>query len=408
MFFSENCDNLAIMYAENRPCVSEAVQKHFDRARKLSDELAANPELSGEEFESAVRFTRTLQSAGYRVETPFCNMPTAFRAVLENGEGPAIAILAEYDALPGIGHGCGHNLHGSLSILTALALSELRDRFRGTVLVIGTPDEEINGGKIAMAEQGVFDGLALAMMMHSCPGGFCQADMDALSLRGYTVSFTGQSAHAAAAPWDGRSALAAARKFLDLVDARRECFTPDIRVNAIITKGGEAVNIIPGYAELRVEFRTGSLGKLAALDAMVKKCAQGAAIALDCEAGWRINFRDFADMVRIRSLEDEAEGILNMLGLKTAPVSPPLGSTDVGNVSYRCPAIQPLLAITGEELALHTAEFAAATCRKEAHDAMALGATALALLALKTFNDAEFRLKISEEFKHTVNAKMST
>jgi amidohydrolase len=393
------------MYAECRPQVSQAVSRHFDRARKLSDELAAHPELSGAEFESAANCAGLLREAGYRVEAPFCEMPTAFRATLENGDGPAIAILAEYDALPGIGHACGHNLHGSLSILTALALSELRDRFRGTVHVIGTPDEEITGGKIAMAGRGVFDGLALAMMMHSCPGGSCQANMDALSLRGYTVSFTGQSAHAAAAPWDGRSALAAARKFLDLIDARRECFTPDIRVNAIITKGGEAVNIIPGHAELRVEFRTGSMAQLAALDDTIKKCARGAAIALDCEESWRVNFKDFADMVRIGSLETEVERIFGILGLKTEPVSPPIGSTDVGNVSYRCPAIQPLLAITGEALALHTVEFAAAACRKEAHDAMALGAEALVLLALKVFNDAGFRLKISDEYKHNVNIK---
>jgi amidohydrolase len=393
------------MYAEIRSAAAKAVRGHFAKARDLSAALAARPELSGEEFESAALFARTLETAGYRIETPFCGMPTAFRAEMKNGEGPALAILAEYDALPGIGHGCGHNLHGALSVLTALALAELRELFRGTVYVIGTPDEEVRGGKIVMAEQGVFDGLALAMMMHSCAGGFCQANMDALSLRGYTVSFTGRSAHAAAAPWEGRSALAAARKFLDLIDARRECFTQDIKINGIITKGGDAVNIIPGHAELRLEFRTGSMGTLSAVDEMVKKCARGAAIALDCEESWRRDFDDFADMVRVESLENEIEHIFAGLGLKTKPVALPIGSTDVGNVSYRCPAIQPLLSIAAEALALHTAEFAAATCRPESLEVMALGAEALTLLALKVFDDEQFRLKINNEFRYTIQTK---
>ncbi|MDR1586912.1 MAG: amidohydrolase [Treponema sp.] len=386
--------------------IKEAVKKHFDKARELCVDLAAHPEISGEERESSAKFVDVLKAGGYRLEYPYCGMETAFRAVLENGEGPAVAILAEYDALPGIGHGCGHNLHGALSVLAGLALAELKDLFRGTVYVIGTPDEEITGGKIAMADRGVFDGLALAVMMHSCAGGFCQANMDALSLRSYTAAFSGQTAHVAASPWKGRSALAAARKFLDLVDARRECFTPDIKVNAIFTDGGEAVNVIPAHAELRVEFRTDAMGKLAALDETIRKCARGAAIALDCEESLRLNYKDFADMVRIPSLEDEVEKIFTSLGLKTEPVSPPIGSTDVGNVSYRCPAIQPLISISDELMALHTKEFAEATCRKEAWESMSLGAEAMAILVLEIFNDGDFRRKIGDEFQKRLDLKM--
>jgi amidohydrolase len=385
-----------------------AIYKHLKRISGFSAALAKNPELSGMEYEAVKQYCAILEEAGFQVESSFCGMPTAFRASMDNNGGPMVAFLAEYDALPGIGHGCGHNLHGAVSLLAALALAEVRHLYHGTVLLIGTPDEELNGGKIAMAEQGVFDQLALAMMMHSCAGGWCQPNMDALSLRGYTVGFTGRSAHAAAAPWEGRSALAAARKFLDLIDARRECFTPDIRVNAIITKGGDAVNIIPGYAELRLEFRTGSLGELQALDAIVKKCAEGAAIALDCTASWRNDFKDFADMLRITSLERETDEIMQLAGLSTKPVAPPLGSTDVGNVSYRCPAIQPLLSICSEELSLHTEEFAAATCQEPAYQAMAKGAEVLALLALKMFNDEGFRQQVSEEFVYKRKQKMAT
>ncbi|MDR2134922.1 MAG: amidohydrolase [Treponema sp.] len=393
------------MSTETDNRIKEAVGKHFDRAKGLCADLASHPEISGEEHESSAKFVGALKSAGYRLEYPYCGMKTAFRAVLENGEGPAAAILAEYDALPGIGHGCGHNLHGSLSVLAGLALAELKDLFRGTLYVIGTPDEEVSGGKIAMADRGVFDGLSLAVMMHSCAGGFCQADMDALSLRSYTVTFSGQTAHVAASPWKGRSALAAARKFLDLVDARRECFTPDVKVNAIFKDGGEAVNVIPARAEIRIEFRTDAMGKLAVVDDAIKKCARGAAIAMDCEESLRLNYDDFADMVRILPLEDGVERIFSSLGLRTEPVSPPIGSTDMGNVSYRCPAIQPLISISDEALSLHTKEFAAATCRKEAWESMSLGAEALAILVLKVFNDEDFRRKTGDEFQKRLELK---
>jgi metal-dependent amidase/aminoacylase/carboxypeptidase family protein len=282
---------------------------------------------------------------------------------------------------------------------------DLRDMITGRVCVIGTPNEEIDGAKIAMAEMGVFDGFSAAMMMHSCGGGGCQPDMDALSLRGYGVAFSGQTAHAVASPWKGRSALAAARKFIDLIDARRECFTPDVHVNAIITDGGKAVNIIPDHAALRVEFRTASMGSLSSVDDMIIKCARGAAMALDCEVEMSPLFRDFADMLRVKALEDEAEALLKRFDLLVEPVSPPLGSTDVGNVSYCCPTIQPLISITRENLALHTREFADATVKDEAFDAMKTGAQVLALLVFKILSDPVFRQKVGDEFKTVLAAK---
>jgi amidohydrolase len=281
--------------------------------------------------------------------------------------------------------------------LAVLALKDLVDLFDGEVHVIGTPAEEANGAKTVMAEDGVFDGMAAAMMMHST-GGVCRPDMDALSLRCRDVAFHGRSAHAAAAPWEGHSALAAARKFLDLIDARRECFTPDIRVNGVILEGGKAPNIIPDRAELRVEFRAESMAGLERVDEIVIKCSDAAALALDCTVTRKPTYPDFADMVRVEALEDEITAILTGLGQKVSKVSPPIGSSDVGNVSYRCPAIQPMIAITDEFLALHTAEFAAATLKPAAHDALATGAEALVLLSLKLLRDEGFRRKVHEDF----------
>jgi amidohydrolase len=388
------------------PRLREAIEKNAPAAKVLSDDLGAHPEISAKEFESSKRIVTLLEKAGYQVEYPFCGMETAFRATLDRGSGPSAAIMVEYDALPTVGHGCGHNLHGSLSVLSALALMELKDLFGGKLYIVGTPDEEIAGGKIHMADKGVFDGLALAAMIHSVGGGYCQADMDALSLRSYIMEFRGCSAHAVASPWMGHSALAAARKFLDLIDARRECFTPDIHVNAIITDGGNAVNVIPERAGIRMEFRTASMAALASVDDMIKKCARGAAMALDCDVDWRQDHDDFADMVRIKTLEDEVENLLASRGTRIEPISPPIGSTDVGNVSYRCPAVQPLIAITGENLALHTREFAAATAKPAAFEAMKLGAEVLAALILRTFRDAEFRDTVQRDFRESLDRKM--
>jgi amidohydrolase len=385
--------------------VEDAVKKYHGAAVALSDDLAAHPELPHKEFESSKKIAALLKEACFKVEYPFHGYETAFRAVLDNGEGPDAAILVEYDALPDIGHGCGHNLHGSLSVLAGLALLELKDLFVGRIHVIGTPAEEADGAKTGMAEDGVFDGMAVAMMMHSVGGGACQPDMDALSLRCCDVTFIGRSAHAVAAPWEGRSALAAARKFLDLIDARRECFTPDIHVNGVILDGGRTPNVIPERAELRVEFRTDSAAKLKSVDDMIVKCADAAAMALDCEVTKKQTFPDFADMVRVSALEDEVAKILTGMGKKVIPVSPPVGSTDVGNVSYRCPSIQPLVSITDEPFALHTAEFAGATLKPTGHDAIAYGAQTLVLLTLKVLRDEAFRREAYDEFVRRRDAK---
>ena len=384
--------------------VHEAVERYRGEAENLSRYLHDNPEVSSQEFGSSARIVSLLEGWGFEVEYPFFGMDTAFRAPFEDGPGPEIAIMVEYDALPDIGHGCGHNLHGSLALLAGAALKDLKGLYAGKIRVIGTPAEEADGAKVAMSEGGVFDGMALAIMMHSI-GGACQPNMDVLSLSVYTAEFTGQGAHDVAAPWHGRSALAAARKFIDLIDARRECFTPDIHVNSVFIDGGKAPNIIPEHASLFVEFRAGSEARLKDVADMIAKCAQGAAIALDCEVKLEKHPCSFADMVRIPELEEETAKILAGLGARVSPVSPPVGSSDVGNVSYRCPTLQPLISITDEPLALHTREFADATLTPRAAEAMAIGAEAVALLVLKTMTDETFGNAVSDGFKRELAAK---
>ena len=385
--------------------IKQAVDKHHSEAILLSDDMGANPELPNKEFESSRKIVELLRKCGYDVEYPYLGYDTAFRGVFSNGDGPSVAFLVEYDALPEIGHGCGHNLHGSLSVLAALAMMELKDQFKGKIYVIGTPAEEEDGAKIGMAEKGVFDEMSLAVMMHSWSGGENISNMDVLSLRCYVIEFHGQTAHAVASPWQGRSALAAARKFLDLIDARRECFTPDIHVNAVILDGGKSPNIIPDHSEIRLEFRTDSMAKLEKVDDMIAKCMNGAALALDCEVTKRSGSLDFADMVRVAPLEEEIKQIFEGLGKKVKGVLPPIGSSDMGNVSYRCPAIQPLISITNHQYSLHTRDMANATILPEAHESIACGANALVQLSLKVLNDDTYRKEVYNDFVSQRNHK---
>lgn len=400
------------MKLELMDTAKSVVRRHLPDAVELSDALYKTPELAYCEIASSKRITAMLCKAGFEVEYPFLEKElgygTAFRAVLQNGEGPAAALMVEYDALPGIGHGCGHNLHGALSVLAALSLAEMKEQFQGSLYVIGTPAEEENGAKVTMADCGVFDGMALAAMMHSWSGGTSQANMDVLSLRCYVVEFFGAQAHAVAAPWKGRSALAAARKFLDLIDARRECFTPDIHVNGVILDGGKAPNIIPDHATIRLEFRTDSRGKLEELDTIVRKCANGAALALDCDVTFTPGLLDFWDMVRVAPLEQATAELLQAAGETVGVPLPATGSSDVGNVSYRCPTIQPLISINHKPIALHTTEMCEATRDPQAQEALARGAEVLTNLFLKIYNDAEFCGEVEQSFREACGRKQQS
>lgn len=388
--------------------LAEAVERHHPTAVALSDDLAAHPELPDQEFRSSKKIVELLERAGFQVEYPYLGYETGFRAVLDNGEGPSAAILVEYDALPELGHACGHNVHGSMSVLAALALAELKEHFSGKLYVFGTPAEEEDGAKVGMAAQGAFDEMSAAIMIHSYSGGRSTADMDVLSLCCYLVEFRGQSAHAVAGPWKGHSALAAARKFLDLIDARRECFTPDVHVNGVITDGGTYPNILPERAEVRLEFRTDSQAKLEQMDEVVKKCANGAAMALDCTVSFTQGFDSFADMVRVPALEEEVLGLMDELGLAHMDVEMPNGSSDVGNVSYRCPTIQPLLSICDAYHALHTVEFRDETTRPAAHEAIANGAKIIAATVLRTLTDEEFRQRVQASYQKSRAAKTAS
>ncbi len=386
-----------------------AIKSSAAQAKALSDDIYAHPEIAEQEYETSRKLVEVLKAHGFEVEYPFMEKElgygTAFRALLDRGEGPSAAILVEYDALPGLGHACGHNLHGSMAVLAGISLAKLKDSFSGKLYVIGTPAEEDIGAKVIMSSAGVFDDMALAVMVHCSSGIGSQPQMDLFSLRCIDVEFFGRSAHAAESPWKGQNALTAARKYMDLLDARRQCFTPDVRLSSIIVNGGVASNIIPEYAKLRTEFRTCSMGRLEQLDESVKKCAQAAALALDCEYKITSDILDFYDMVRIKELEDAVCGLYGEVDEPVTEVSLPSGSSDMGNVSYRCPAIQPMLSIVDEYHALHTPGFAKATLGEKAAAALEKGAYIMASLALRALTDEKFRNDIKDGFQKALADK---
>ncbi len=364
----------------------------------FSDYLGLHPEVSAEEVESSRLFVETLRKNGFSVEFPFMGIETAFLAKKQGGPGGVVALLAEYDALPEIGHACGHNLHGTLSLYAGLALGRVVEETGGSVWVVGTPAEEADGAKIPMAEAGVFDGVDLAMMVHShAPETW--PDFRALALHGYDFVFRGRPAHASAAPWEGRSALNGLKLFLVAMDMLRLQARPETRMHAIITEGGTAVNIIPEKASCRIEVRAPEKTGLDELMAHVFDCARGAALATGTTVEWEKYLRSFDDMRPNFTAEALVAARLEEQGFACRPSPGAMGSTDVGNVSSRCPAIQPMMAITDQSLALHTKEFAAATMTPEGHDALLRGTKALAATGLCVLSDPSLRARIRADFE---------
>ena len=372
----------------------------------FSDFLATHPELSEQEFETSRMMAEKLRAAGFEVEYPFLGIPTAYMAKKSapapgGGKKPVVAVMVEYDALPDIGHACGHNCHGTMALYAGIALGKAIGELGGEVRVVGTPAEETDGAKIAMADKGVFDDVDFAIMFHSF-GGETYADYRALGIDGFEVTFTGQTSHSAASPWKGRSAQSGLRLFMDAMDMLRTHMHDYCRMHAVILDVSGAVNIIPDKAVCRVETRAPERGMLNELTEAMLDCARGAAIATRTEVSWKRFEGKFDSMLPNLAAEKLTEDIFTKYGVKFTRGHLPSGSSDVGNVSYRCPAIQPEFAITEKPLDLHTREFAAATTSAEGHAAMIQGARIIAEICADVLTDDALRNKIKDEFTEAV------
>ena len=383
--------------------VDAEIEKYKNEIAAMSDYFAANPELSGEEFETSAKIVETLKKVGFEVEYPYAGLPTAFlakkgRSKSEGGQA-RVAIMAEYDALPEIGHACGHNLHGAMSVLAGIALFPIIDELDGELWIVGTPAEETEGAKVKMTNSGVFDGCDFAIMLH-CDCGKTTARYRALAIDCVEFVFTGQTSHAASAPWEGRNALNGLQLFFHAIDMYRQHIIPDARMHGIYKEGGAAPNIVPDRAIGHFYFRAPKRAYLDKMMNQIYNCARGAALATGTEVTWRAFESSFKDVLPNDTAEDMIEEILSELDVPVTPCLGFLGSTDVGDVSYACPALQPMLDISeGIVYEAHTREFAAATVAEAGHRALEKGAKIIARSVFRVFTEPELRARMRADFE---------
>src|SRR2546423_913677 len=261
--------------------VPQAVDRLADDLEKLSRQIHDNPELAYQEVKAAAWLADFLDKQGFTVERGVAGVATAFRATIGTGDGPTVAILCEYDALPGIGHACGHNVIATAGVGAGAALAALRDRLpKGRVQVIGTPAEEGGGGKVKLINGGVFKTVDAAMMIHGFDRWIMHQDLLRIVRVGF--EFTGKAAHASADPWEGVNALDAVIQTFNAVSMLRQQVRPECRIHGIITNGGAAPNIIPEFAAATFYVRAPRIDEMWTLHARVVACAEGAARATGC------------------------------------------------------------------------------------------------------------------------------
>jgi amidohydrolase len=384
------------------PSLKERVQAEVDRLTPdllaTSRFLHANPELAYEEHKAAECLTAVLGQHGFAVTRGAAGLSTAFTGRAGSGK-PRIAFLAEYDALPGLGHACGHNLIGTASLGAALAVKAILDLLPGEVLVVGCPAEEKGGGKISLVEAGVFAGSDAAMLVH--PSNRTEIVKLALGMRELRVEFFGKASHAAASPEQGINALDAVVLSYTGINALRQQVRSDARIHGIITHGGQAPNIIPDYAAARFFVRALDLGYLEDLSRRVVACFEAAAQSTGCRLQVTPMGKDYHPYKPVYALANLFQRNLEALGevVDQGPADRELGSTDVGNVSQVVPTIQPMLQISPREVTCHMAAFAEAAGSDAGHRGMLLAAKAMGMTAVDLLADPASLVHVAAEFR---------
>lgn len=364
----------------------------------LSLRIHAHPETAFQEQQASAWLAGWLEGHGFRVLRGICDLPTAFRA--ESGEGsPRVALLAEYDALPGIGHGCGHNLIAATSVGAGAAAAAVLEESGGSVVLIGTPAEEVYGGKVLMAQRGAFEGLDAAMLCH--PGSRNAAYARGLACAELDVEYFGQEAHAAARPEAGVNALDALIIAFNSIAALRQHIRNTARVHGIITKGGQAPNIVPGHAAGTFLVRAEDEEYLEELKARVVACFQAGAQATGARLEYRWGEAQYAAMRTNGPLAEAYSRNLAALGREMTEDASKrsMGSTDMGNVSALVPAIHPTIAIAPREVSAHSPEFARCAASEDGHRGLLDAAKALAMTAVEVLADADLRQQMREAFE---------
>ncbi|MCM3574253.1 M20 family metallopeptidase [Mesobacillus subterraneus] len=367
-----------------------------------SHDIHERPEIGNEEFFASARLIKILEDESFEVERAVAGHETSFVARKKSEkDGPSIAFLAEYDALPGLGHACGHNIIGTTSVAAAIALSKVLDETGGEAVVFGTPAEEggPNGSaKGSFVKHGLVEGIHAALMLH--PSGQTRLTSSSLAVDPLDFEFIGKPAHAAASPHEGINALDAVIQLFNGINALRQQLTDDVRIHGIITHGGDAPNIIPEYAKARFFIRAATRSGLNEVTSRVKAVAEGAALATGAKLNI-IAFQNEVDNLLLNDRYNEVfKNVIEDLGETVATDERDgIGSTDAGNISQVVPTIHPYIKIGPDNLVAHTVPFREAAASHQGDEALLKGAKALALTAFQLITDQELLKDIKAEFE---------
>ncbi|XP_060068381.1 xaa-Arg dipeptidase-like [Ylistrum balloti] len=389
--------------AELKTVACEAIDKITSDLNDISQELWKNPELNFKEHHAHTILTNFMEKQGFHVDRNY-KLDTAFRATFgDDRTGPHVAMLCEYDALPEIGHACGHNLIAELGVAAGVGIKaamEASGKPIGKLTVLGTPAEEGGGGKVILINKHAFDNIDVVMMSHPGPYDSVRARM--MAINRVTVTYKGKASHAAAFPWEGVNALDAAVTCYQTVSCMRQQMKPTWRVHGIIKKGGVKPNIIPEEAVLEYNIRAPTMAELYVLQEKVERCFESAAIATGCKAEYKYSEVPYLNFISNEALASSFETNANSLGLDFKTHEPPTGdaalaSSDIGNVSYHVPTIHPGFYI-GTDETNHTKGFASAAGAPTAQPYTVLQGKAMAMTAIDIYTNKDLLHKIKTEF----------
>ncbi|WP_217557364.1 M20 family metallopeptidase [Paenibacillus sp. GbtcB18] len=386
--------------------IYNTIDFHTPEFQAISTYIGQNPELGHEEFLACARLIEELERHDFTVERAVLDIPTAFIGVYDSGKpGPTVAFLAEYDALPELGHACGHHLICMMSIGAAVGLKSVIDETGGVIRVYGTPAEETKGAKVPMAAAGLFDDVDFALMAH--PYYTYERSGESLALDAIQFEYFGKAAHAAASPYEGVNALDAVLMLFNSINALRQQLRSDVRIHGIITEGGQAANIIPDYAVAQFYVRSSSRAYTNEVAAKVLKCAEGAALQTGCTLTTSNYEYSYDELNTNETLSAVFNRNLASAGITEDMIQTGKdhGSLDLGNVSLHCPTIHPYMKVIEEKHLLHTPEFRDLAMKQRALDGMILAAKMLAATAYDVITDPSLLAEIKAEFERTRSAR---
>lgn len=389
----------ALAHTELKTEVNRRVEEQRHELVELSLKIHTNPEPGFKEEKASNWLTEYLTRNGFEVAKGICGLPTAFKAVFGGGK-PVIALLAEYDALPDVGHACGHNIIAASAVGAAVACKPVVGACGGTIAVLGTPAEELFGGKVIMLNAGAFEGIDIAMIVH--PGIRNMVTAEALACASLEVRFYGKAVHAAAYPEKGINALEAMILAFNAINSLRQHIKDRARIHGIITHGGEAANVIPAYSAATFLVRAPDYAYLEELKQKVLDCFKGAGLATGARLEYKWGEIVYAPMKNNSVLAQLFAQNLESLGRKVVPFEPHFGfgSTDVGNVSQIIPVIHPSVAIAPPDVLLHSVEFAQLAASEVGHAGLLDAAKALAMTVVDILGQPEVLGKIRQEFEY--------